>query len=71
MNEPTERQMKALIGILKKLSLTWDEVRKIIIFIDSQETLLEVVGKLKEKDFNLTPKETMNICYQVITEHLT
>ena len=71
MSEPTERQMKAMVGILKKLGLTWYEVEGIITFINSQEILLEMVDRLEVKDFKLTPRETVNICGQVLEEYLT
>ena len=71
MNKPTERQMKAMVGILKKLGLTWDEVEGIITFIDSKEMLIEMVDRLEAKSFKLTPRQTKDICYQVMVEYLT
>ena len=39
--------------------------------LKNEEMLFEMLEKMVEKDFKLTPQETMNICGGVIEAHLS
>ena len=39
--------------------------------LKNEEMLFEMLEKMVEKDFKLTPQETMNICGGVIKAHLS
>ena len=71
MNAHTEKQLTRFMGILKALGLTKDEILGICAFLDTEDMMLEMVDRLEARDFKLTPKETMDICYQVMVEYLT
>ena len=39
--------------------------------LETEDMLFEMLDKMEEKDFKLTPQETMNICGGVIKAHLS
>lgn len=71
MNKHTEEQLIRFMRILIKLGLTKDEVCGICSFLKTEDMMLEMVERLKAKDFKVTPQEAMNICAGVIKENLT
>ncbi len=71
MDKPTPRQIQATMRILKKLGLTLDEICAICSALETKKMLVDMVARLKAKDFKLTQRETMNICGQVLEEYLT
>ncbi len=68
MNEHTQMQLTRFMGILKALKLTKDDIFGICSFLRTEEMMMEMVRRLKAKDFKVTPQEAMNICCQVIIE---
>ena len=70
MREPTENQTMNFMSILIKLGLNENEVCGIVSAITSENILIGMLDKIEEKDFKLTPRETMNVCCQVIKENL-
>ena len=70
MNEYTEKQLTSFMGILKALNLTKEEILGICSFLETEEMMITMLDRLEEKDFKLTPQETMNICGGVIKEYL-
>ena len=71
MNELTEEQIIAFMSILIKLDLNQTQVLGISDMLKNEEMLFEMMEKMVEKDFKLTPQETMNICGGVIKAHLS
>ena len=71
MNEHTEKQLIEFMSILKTLELTETEIIGICSMLKTEDMLFEMLDKMEEKDFKLTPQETMNICGGVIKAHLT
>ena len=69
MNEHTRKQITRFMGILKALGLTKEEIFGICSALKTEDMLLDMVNRMKAKDFKLTPQETMNICCQVIKEY--
>lgn len=58
------------MGILKSLGVDKEQILGICTMLETEDMMLEMVDKLEEKNFDLTPQETVNICYQVIISHL-
>ena len=59
------------IRILKHLGISMEETIGIMTFIGpNEEQMVEIVDKLEEKNFELTPRETMNIVGHVIEKYL-
>ena len=71
MREPTEKQYIEFMSILKALKLSKIEILGICSMLETEDMLFEMLDKMKEKDFKLTPQETMNICGGVIKAHLS
>ena len=71
MREPTEKQYIEFMSILKSLKLSKIEILGICSMLETEDMLFEMLDKMKEKDFKLTPQETMNICGGVIKAHLS
>ena len=71
MNEHTEKQLIEFMSILKALKLSKIEILGICSMLETEDMLFEMLDKMKEKDFKLTPQETMNICGGVIKAHLS
>ena len=71
MNELTEEQIIAFMSILIKLDLNQTQALGISAMLKNEEMLFEMLEKMVEKDFKLTPQETMNICGGVIKAHLS
>ena len=71
MREPTEKQYIEFMSILKALKLSKIEILGICSMLETEDMLFEMLDKMKEKDFKLTPQETMNICGGVIEAHLS
>ena len=71
MNEHTRKQLTDFMSILKCLGLEKDDIIGICSFLETEDMLIEIVQRLKAKDFKVTPQETMNICCQVIKEYYT
>ena len=71
MNELTEEQIIAFMSILIKLDLNQTQVLGISAMLKNEEMLFEMLEKMVEKDFKLTPQETVNICGGVIEAHLS
>ena len=71
MNEHTEKQLIEFMSILKALKLSKIEILGICSMLKTEDMLFEMLDKMKEKDFKLTPQETMNICGGVIKAHLS
>ena len=71
MNEHTEKQLIEFMSILKALKLSKIEILGICSMLETEDMLFEMLDKMKEKDFKLTPQETMNICGDVIKAHLS
>lgn len=53
------------------MGLTLDEICAICSALETKKMLVDMVARLKAKDFKLTQRETMNICGQVLEEYLT
>ena len=70
MNEHTRKQLTRFMGILKALGLTKDEIFGICSFLKTESMVAEMITKLEEKDFKLTPYQVKQICYQVIEDNL-
>ena len=70
MNEHTEKQLTRFMGILKALKLTQEQIFGICSMLKTEEMMLEMISRLKAKNFETDPQETMNICGTVIKEHL-
>lgn len=70
MIEPTENQTMNFMSVLIKLGLNENEVCGIVSAIKSESMLIEMLDKMEENNFKLTPRQTMNICCQVIKEIL-
>ena len=71
MNEHTEKQLIEFMSILKALKLSKIEILGICSMLETEDMLFEMLDKMEEKDFKLTPQETMNICGGVIKAHLS
>ena len=71
MNEHTEKQLIEFMSILIALGLNETEILVICSMLKTEDMLFEMLDKMKEKDFKLTPQETMNICGGVIKAHLS
>ncbi len=71
MREPTEKQYIEFMSILKALKLSKIEILGISSMLETEDMLFEMLDKMEEKDFKLTPQETMNICGGVIKAHLS
>ena len=69
MNEHTSNQLTRFMSILKTLKLSKEEILGICSLLETEEMMVEMVRRLRAKDFQLTPQETMNICCGVIKEH--
>ena len=62
MNEHTSNQLTRFMSILKTLKLSKEEILGICSLLETEEMMVEMVRRLRAKDFQLTPQETMNIC---------
>ena len=71
MNEHTEKQITTFMRILIALGLNETEILGICAMLKTEDMLFEMLDKMEEKDFKLTPQETMNICGGVIKAHLS
>ena len=71
MNEHTEKQITTFMSILIALGLSETEILGICSMLETEDMLFEMLEKMVEKDFKLTPQETMNICGGVIKAHLS
>lgn len=71
MNELTEKQIIAFMSILIKLDLNQTQVLGISPMLKNEKMMFEMLDKMVEKDFKLTPQETMNICGGVIKAYLS
>ena len=69
MNKHTETQLMRFMGILKALGLTKEEILGICSTLKTENMMIEMVNRMEAKNFKLTPRETMNICGQVIKEN--
>ena len=70
MNEYTKEKLEAFMQILIKLGLSKDQVCGICSSLKTEDMMLEMLDRLEERDFKLTPQETINICCAVIKENL-
>ena len=70
MNEYTKKKIMAFMRILTKIGLEKEQVLGICSFLKTEEMMLEMIDRLEEKDFKVTPQEAMNICCAVIKENL-
>ena len=71
MNEHTEKQITTFMRILIALGLNETEILGICSMLETEDMLFEMLEKMVEKNFKLTPQETMNICGGVIKAHLS
>lgn len=69
MNKHTEDQLRRFMGILRALEVPKDQIFGICSFLETEEMMLEMVRRLEERDFKVTPQETINICCGVIEEY--
>lgn len=70
MSKPTEEIIEAFIGLLKHLKVPMEETAAITYCLaEDNNMMMEAYYKLKEGNFNQTPKEAMTICCQVIEKH--
>lgn len=70
MNKHTEEQLTRFMGILKALKVPKEQIFGICSCLKTEEMMMDMIRRLKAKDFKLTPQETMNICAGVIKESL-
>ena len=57
------------MGILRALKVPKDQIFGICSFLDTEEMAAEMLRRLKAKDYQVTPQETINICCGVIEEY--
>lgn len=69
MSNDIEILKEAFVGILKHLKVPMNETVAIVCAMESKEMLMEAYHKLKEGNFEQTPREAMRICGQVILAH--
>ena len=70
MNKHTENQIEDFMQILIELKLEETQILGICSMLKTEDRLFEMLNRMKAKEFKLTPRETMNICGQVIKENL-
>lgn len=70
MNKHTEDQLTRFMGILKALKVPKEQIFGICSFLKTEDMMMEMIRRLKAKDFKVTPQEAMNICTGVIKENL-
>lgn len=71
MDERVLEMAKDFMGILMELGISREETIGVMTFIGpNEEQMVEIVDKLEEKNFELTPRETMNIVGHVIEKYL-
>ena len=71
MNQHTEEQLTRFMGILKALKVPKEQIFGICSFLKTEKMMIEMVERLKTKEFKVSPQEAMNICAGVIKENLT
>ncbi len=69
MNEYTQEQLTRICGILKSIGLQKEQIFGIMSMLETEEMATELVEKIAEKNFNLTPQETMNLFAQIVKKH--
>ncbi|MCQ2449038.1 MAG: hypothetical protein MJ132_02440 [Clostridia bacterium] len=70
MTDTFQNRQIGLMMLLKSLGVDKFSTMGIAASMKTDEEILEIAERLKAKDFKTTPQETLNICGQVITEHL-
>ena len=69
MNKHTQEQLTRFMGILKALKVPKEQIFGICSFLETEEMMMEMVRRLKAKDFKVTSQEAINICVGVIKEN--
>ena len=70
MNEYTAKKIRAFMRILKKLGVSKDEICGICSLLKTEDMLLEIVDRLEERNFKLSPEETVDLCLKIIAKHI-
>ena len=70
MTDTFQNRQIGLMQLLHALGVDKFSTMGIASSVKTDEEILEMVDRLEAKDFKTTPQETLNICGQVIMEHL-
>ena len=69
MNNYTKNQLLRVGRVLKNIGLTKEQTGGILSMLETEEMADELMTQLEQKDFNLTPQETMNLFAQIVKNH--